>query len=214
MCSGSCEATSGSAMVNCQGKCEGTCSVAPAMDGTCMGTCSGKCTYSGMPPMVDCKGKCTGQCSATCTASPGSVSVKCDGKCDADFEPVQCTGGKLEGGCMIDAKCEGSCNASASAKAECTPPKFELTVMASAPPNLRATLEANIPKIGLVVQGRSKLFADSIGGMVTVVASVSGGLDARGLACVGFIADNVGKTSAQFQGTLTAASSIATSMGM
>jgi hypothetical protein len=215
MCQGSCEATSGSAMVDCKGKCEGTCSVAPAMDGTCMGTCSGKCTYAGMPPMVMCQGKCTGQCSAKCTASPGSLSVKCDGSCDADFEPVQCTGGKLEGGCMIDAKCEGSCNASASAKAECTPPQFELSVMASAPANLRGTLEANIPKIGLVVQGRAKLFADSVGGMVTITGGLVGsGLDARGLACVGFIADNVVKTNVQFQATLTAATSIATSMGM
>jgi len=157
-CSGTCTAKGGVA-VDCDGKCEGTCSAGGSAngtgiqaDGTCKGTCSAKCTASATAPAVKCEGSCEGKCDATCQGS-ANASVKCDGKCDADYQPLSCSGGKLEGGCKVEAKCDANCDASVSAKAECKPPAIKLTIAASASADanlvgkLQATLEANLPII-------------------------------------------------------------------
>ncbi|MCA9590895.1 MAG: hypothetical protein KC657_36610 [Myxococcales bacterium] len=184
-CDGSCTAQGG---VECRGKCQGTCKGAAQggtgtgiqADGTCNGTCEGTCEVTA--PAVQCKGTCQGQCSASCKAS-ASASVKCDGKCDADFEPLRCEGGKLEGGCKAEAKCEANCDASVQAKADCAPPKVELIVQASgdasAAGKLKTTLEANLP-LFFALQAR----VDGMGSFVGALkANASGLLDIK-VACL------------------------------
>lgn len=151
-CTGSCTAMGG---VDCAGKCDGTCTAKAGASGNgldaqgnCMGTCSGTCSVT--PPGVKCTGSCNGKCDATCQGS-AMASVKCDGKCDAAFEPLSCTGGKLEGGCNADVKCSGNCDASVQAKAECTPPSVKVAfagaVDVNAAGNLQAAFEANLPLV-------------------------------------------------------------------
>src|SRR5690606_32941577 len=139
--------------VNAEGKCEGTCK------GTCKATA----------PNVQCTGSCNGSCSAKCQASAGA-SVKCDGTCDGEFEPLKCSGGKLEGGCQVEAKCEGNCDASVKAKAECRPPSITITASGTANVEafgrLKATLEANL---GIVAAFEARLK-----GMLEISASFSG----------------------------------------
>ena len=173
-CHGECTVMGG---VECSGKCEGTCEAGGSAggtgaqaDGTCKGTCKGTCSVT--PPGVKCTGSCKGTCSATCMGS-ATASVKCDGKCDADFEPLKCEGGKLEGGCMASAKCEGNCDASVSAKAECQPPSvgivFTGSADASAVGRIQATLEANLP---LIFSFKARLE-----GMAKLTATITGNAD-------------------------------------
>ncbi len=152
-CSGECTAQGGVA-VDCTGKCDGTCAAGGSAggtgiqaDGTCKGTCQGKCTATATAPAIKCQGSCNGKCDAKCTATPGQASVKCDGKCAVEATPISCTGGKLEGGCKVDAKCDANCNGSVQAKAECTPAKLDITASADGLVKLIATLEANLPII-------------------------------------------------------------------
>lgn len=170
-CHGSCEATGG---VECSGKCEGTCTAGgmaggsgAQADGTCKGTCKGTCSAS--PPGVKCTGSCKGTCSATCMGS-AMASVKCDGKCDADFEPLKCEGGKLEGGCMAMGSCDANCDASVSAKAECTPPSVSVQFTGSANADvagkLKAAFEANLP---LIFQ-----FKERLKGMAALTGTITG----------------------------------------
>ncbi len=147
-CTGSCTAQGG---IKCAGKCEGTCEGAGGAgtsgvdaSGNCQGTCKGTCSVT--PPGVTCTGSCKGGCKGSCKGS-ATASVKCDGKCDADFTPISCSGGKLEGGCKVDAKCDANCNGSVQAKAECTPAKLAIKASADGLVKLVATLEANLPLI-------------------------------------------------------------------
>jgi hypothetical protein len=175
-CSGSCTASAGG--VECAGKCNGTCSAGGQAgatgiqaDGTCKGKCEGTCEV--VAPNVTCNGSCKGSCSATCEAKAGA-SVKCDGKCDVDAEPISCTGGKLEGGCQVDAKCEGNCDASVKAKAECSPPQLTIVFTGAADVQaagkLKATFEANL---GLVLA-----FKERLKGMVEVGGTITANADA------------------------------------
>lgn len=184
-CEGSCTAQGG---VQCQGKCDGTCKGSAnggtgtgiKADGTCDGTCEGTCEVTA--PGVKCNGSCKGSCTGSCKAEAGA-SVKCDGKCDGDFEPLKCEGGKLEGGCKVEAKCDANCDASVSAKAECTPPEITFEISGSANVQavgkLRATLEANF---GVVLAFKSRLE-----GMAKLTATITGNADAVGsikAACI------------------------------
>jgi len=173
-CSGDCTA-SGGVTVDCTGKCDGTCAAGGMAngsgiqaDGSCKGTCQGTCHADATAPAVKCQGSCQGKCDASCKAT-ANASVKCDGKCDADFEPLKCEGGKLEGGCQVDAKCNGNCDASVSAKAECHPPtlsvEFSGAADIQAAGKLKATFEANMGII-LAFKERLKVMAD-IGGNFT-----------------------------------------------
>jgi len=174
-CKGSCTVEGG---IKCEGKCEGTCEGAGGAgtsgldaSGKCTGTCKGTC--SATAPGVECTGSCNGECSGSCTGS-ATASVKCDGKCDADFEPLKCEGGKLEGGCQVDAKCDASCDASVSAKAECTPPSvtvnFSGAANVEAAGTLKAVFEANL---GVVLAFKARLE-----GMAKLTATISGSADA------------------------------------
>ncbi len=178
-CTGSCTAMGG---VDCAGKCDGTCSAKGGAggngldaQGNCMGTCSGTCSVT--PPGVMCTGSCNGKCDAKCQGS-ATASVQCDGKCDADFEPLKCTGGKLEGGCNADVKCSGNCDASVQAKASCTPPAVKIAFSGAADLDaagkLQAALEANLP---LVYAFKARLEAlasltGTIAGNADVVADI------------------------------------------
>jgi hypothetical protein len=173
-CTGSCTAEGG---VDCQGKCEGTCEAKAGTagsgiqaDGTCKGTCKGTCSVTA--PKAQCSGSCQGTCDAKCEAKAGAT-VKCDGKCDADFEPLKCEGGKLEGGCMASAKCDGNCDASVSAKAECQPPSVNVVFAGaadvSAAGRIQATLEANLP---LIFSFKARLE-----GMAKLTATITGNAD-------------------------------------
>lgn len=225
-CSGSCKA-SGGVTVDCKGKCDGTCS-AGAMgstmgsgiqaDGSCEGQCDGTCTLAADAPKLECKGTCDGKCSAKCSGT-AEVKAKCDGKCDADYTPLKCEGGTLEGGCQVDASCQGSCNASASAKAECTPPSVSVTATAKA--NLSAnaqlqldaaiaSLEVNLPKILVVLQARGDDFKGSIEAAVSAGATLttSGKLGAKGAVCGVLIASTIGTASDNFLASLSAAGTV------
>jgi hypothetical protein len=177
-CTGSCTAMGG---VDCAGKCDGTCTASAKggsgiqADGTCKGSCSGTCQVT--LPSATCTGSCSGKCDAKCTGT-AMASVTCDGDCKADFEPLKCTGGKLEGGCNADVKCSGNCDASVQAKAECTPPAVNVTFAGAADftaaGKLQAAFEANLPLV-YAFQARLKALADlttTITGNADVVADI------------------------------------------
>jgi len=231
-CTGSCKA-SGGVTVDCKGKCEGTCS-AGAMgdttgsgiqaDGSCQGQCDGTCTLDADAPKIECKGTCDGHCDAKCSGT-AEVKAKCDGKCDADYTPLKCEGGKLEGGCDVDADCQGSCNASASAKAECTPPSVSVTATAkgnlSADGQLQlqaalASLEVNLPKILVVFKARGADFTGSLEAAVSAGVSItgSGKLGAKGAVCGVLIASTIGTAAENFAASLSAAGSVAGSLSI
>ncbi|HSO37248.1 MAG TPA: hypothetical protein VLT33_32200, partial [Labilithrix sp.] len=98
----------------------------------------------------------------------------CDGECKADYEPLKCEGGKLEGGCQVDAKCDASCDASISAKAECTPPSvtvnFSGAANIEAAGKLKAVFEANL---GVVLAFKARLE-----GMAKLTGTIAGSADA------------------------------------
>lgn len=178
-CKGSCTAQGG---VDCAGKCEGTCEAKAGVansgaqaDGTCNGTCKGTCSVT--PPGVTCTGSCNGECSGSCQAE-ANATVKCDGDCKADFQPLTCSGGKLEGGCQVDAKCEGNCDASVKAKASCTPPQVEVAFTGaanvSAAGKLVTTLKVHLPAV-LSIKGKLSGVADataSFTGNISAVADI------------------------------------------
>ncbi|HEY4105731.1 MAG TPA: hypothetical protein VGM44_17650 [Polyangiaceae bacterium] len=230
-CSGSCKATGGVA-VDCKGKCDGTCT-AGAMggataagtgiqaDGSCNGQCDGTCTLDADAPKISCTGVCDGHCDAACHGS-AMAQVKCDGMCSGDYTPVSCTGGKLEGGCMVDASCQGSCNASASAKAECTPPQLSVTATAKATldatgqTNLQAaiaSLEKNLPNIVVVFKARGANFTDSLtvaaSAAVDITENHSGDIGAKGVVCGAQMLDTIKTAGTNFAAALSAAGSVA-----
>ncbi len=209
-CKGSCTAQGG---VQCSGKCEGTCKgqaeggtgTGIKADGTCDGTCEGTCEVTA--PGVTCSGSCNGECGGSCTGS-AEASVKCDGECKADYEPLKCEGGKLEGGCQVDAKCDANCDASVSAKAECRPP--ELTVEFSGAANieaagkLKATFEANL---GVILAFKARLE-----GMASIAGTFSGNISAVTdikAACIPPMVAAVGSAVQDVQASVSATASIA-----
>jgi hypothetical protein len=222
-CSGSCDVTATSPQIDCVGKCEGTCAAGGATngtgiqgDGSCNGTCSGKCTVKG-GATVSCKGTCSGQCDAKCDVQPGGLDVKCSGKCSADYQPIECRGGKLSGGCQVDANCQANCNASVDAKAECTPPQLTIVVSASAEAKANAqfdvlvnTVETNLPKLILVGKVRGQAFLDEINGVVSAGASItgSGKLDTHGTACMVLIGADATVAVQNFSGALSASGTV------
>lgn len=196
-CKGSCTAKGGVA-VKCDGKCEGTCAAGASgstdtgaqADGSCKGTCSGTCTARAEAPSIKCEGTCSGECKGSCTGT-AEASAKCDGECKADYEPLSCSGGTLEGGCKASAECSGSCNASASAKAECTPPVIEIQGKAKAGMEaqytaLVETLKVNLPNLIVVAQARGDAFLKvlaNFSGQLSGVVSNAGKLEAKGVIC-------------------------------
>jgi len=235
-CTGSCTAQGGVA-VDCKGKCDGTCTAGAKggatesgtgiqADGSCDGQCDGTCTLAADAPKIKCSGSCDGHCDATCKGS-AMAQVKCDGTCDADYTPVSCTGGKLEGGCMVDASCQGSCNASASAKAQCTPPSVSVTAKAVASldadgqTNLDraiASLEKNLPAILVTFKARGANFTGSItaagSAAVDITTNHSGDLGVKGVACGVVIASTITTATSNFAAALSAAGNVAGSVSI
>jgi hypothetical protein len=174
---------------------------------------------------VTCNGVCEGTCSATCAAT-GTIKARCDGTCDADIAAPKCEGGKLEGGCTASADCEASCNASAQAKAECTPPAIRVTAMANASLTAAqqlelkaalASLEANLPKVLLVLKARGQAFTDGITAVVNAGGTLTANADSlgvKGVACGVAISAVVTQASANFSASLSAAVSIAGAVGV
>lgn len=216
-CKGSCT-TSGDVSVQCNGKCEGTCSADAQGNGNgmnaqgeCAGFCKGTCTASAEAPAVQCEGSCQGECSADCTGT-AEASVKCDGYCDVDYEPISCEGGKLEGGCQVEAKCDASCDASVKAKAQCTPPAVTIVLEGSAnvqaAGKLQATLEANLPLV-FAFQARLDGMAEvatTMQGNVTAVTDIK-------LACIPVVAEAAGNALADVKASGEATLSISGAVG-
>jgi len=224
-------------MIDCKGKCDGTCTAGATggatakgtgiqADGSCDGQCDGTCTLDAHAPKITCTGVCDGHCDAACKGTV-DLKVKCDGMCDSNYTPLKCEGGTLEGGCSADASCQESCNASASAKADCTPPS--VSVVATAKANLDAnaqlhlqtaiaSLEANLPKILVVFKARGTDFTGSLSAAVdagaTITGSGSGKLGVSGTACGLIIVAAIGTASDNFGTALGAAGDIAGSVSI
>lgn len=221
-CTGTCEA-SGGASVDCTGKCEGECTAKAGVgtgiqtDGSCHGACSGSCKLDA-GAKVACAGTCAGTCDASCRATAGQVSVKCSGTCDTDFEPVSCEGGKLEGGCDVDAHCQGNCNASASAKAECRPPRVDITAKgtAAAFATIAATLEKNLPSLLIVARARGQAFLDlaKTTGEGAATLSASGKLDVKGTACVATALSSAVQGTADFAEAFAQSGKVVAAVGV
>jgi hypothetical protein len=216
-CKGSCT-TSGGLSVQCNGTCEGTCSADAQGNGSgvnaqgeCSGFCKGTCTAKAEAPDVQCEGSCQGECSADCTGT-ADASVKCDGDCDVEYEPISCEGGKLEGGCKVDAKCDASCDASVNAKAQCTPPVVDIALEASAniqaAGKLQATLEANLPLV-FAFRARLEGLADAAG---TMQGNISGVADIK-LACIPVVAEAAGNAVEDIGASLEVTGQIAGAVG-
>jgi len=227
-CSGSCKAEVG-ATVACEGKCDGECTASASggtndglqADGTCKGECSGTCELAA-DAKVECSGTCSGTCSAECKAQAG-VKFECDAKCDAEASPPKCSGGELKGGCEASADCQASCNASASAKAECTPPSVSITYSASAALDVEASiqldaaiasLEANLPNLLIVLQARGEAFVGALEATAEAGVNISGEAtgSVKAVACATAIISVVAEASANFEASLSAAASVAGSL--
>jgi hypothetical protein len=221
-CSGTCEA-GGGASVDCNGTCNGQCTAKAGGgtgiqgDGTCQGSCSGTCALKA-DAKVACTGTCSGKCDASCHASPGQASVKCSGSCDADYQPVSCEGGKLEGGCQVDANCQANCNASASARAECRPPRVDIVVTGSAQglADVAATLSKNLPALLVVAQARGQAFLDLAKTVASGAAdiSASGKIDVKGTACLTAALSAAGEAGVEFGDALNQSGSVLASVGI
>ncbi len=214
-CEGSCQATGG---VACSGKCEGTCEAGAAggtdtgiqADGTCKGTCKGTCAVTA--PGAKCSGSCKGSCKGTCKAT-GEVAVKCDGDCKGTAEPIKCTGGKLEGGCKVDAKCDANCDASVSAKAECTPPALTITGGAGVSAKYTDSLKVNIPDLIVVAQARGEAFAKLIANVAgSAAGSVQGDLSVKVVACLAALSSDVSRAGADMGAAVNGSVSVVTSV--
>jgi hypothetical protein len=192
-CKGSCDVTASGKCtaeggVECTGKCEGTCSGSTDAGGNCQGSCKGTC--SATAPKAKCTGTFEGKCEGKCTATGPSAKVQCSGKCSADVKPLKCSGGKMEGGCQVDAKCDANCDASVNAKASCDVQPFRIVAKGTANANIEAsiaTLKINLPKLILAVKARGEAIAQIAGnfagaGTASVVAD-PGKLGVKGTAC-------------------------------
>jgi hypothetical protein len=202
---GSCTAQGG---VQCEGRCEGTCEGSTDSGGNCQGTCKGTCSVT--KPEAKCEGTFDGECKGTCEASGGSAKVECSGKCSAEATPLKCEGGKLEGGCKVEAKCDANCDASVSAKASCDVQPFSITASGSASGGIEAaiaTLKINLPKLILAVKARGeamgRIAATLTGAGTASVVADPGKLGVKGTACalgiVGALVAGAGNAKASIE---------------
>lgn len=58
--------------------------------------------------------------------------MKCDGACSGAFDLLTGTGGKLEGGCAVDAKCDAYCDVTVAAKSVCPAKPVDVRVSGAA----------------------------------------------------------------------------------
>ncbi len=214
MCSGTCQAQ-GSTAVECDGTCDGTCAAGKQgsgiqADGSCKGTCSGTC-HLRSTAKVSCQGSCSGTCDAKCTTTPGQVSCKCSGSCSADYQPLECKGGKLEGGCQVDAQCQANCNASVQARAECTPPKVSVSLTGGTDLTaVERTLEQNLPIIITIVKARGQQAADLIQTILQSAGSIQGTVNADTVGCFTAMIAQLQTAQVNFKATLNGSTGILT----
>ena len=231
-CEGSCTASGGVA-VDCNGTCEGTCTAKAGVgdgmgakaDGTCQGSCSAKCTASATAPALKCTGSCNGKCDASCKGS-AMAAVKCDGECMGDFEPLKCEGGKLEGGCKVEASCDANCDASVSAKAECHPPTLEIKAAGQASlsgevaTQFEAAIESlrvNLPNILVVFKARGQGFIDTGTAVASAGVKISGDpgqLGVKGGACALAIVGVLTAAGANVNASVAASAKVAGSLSL
>jgi hypothetical protein len=173
---GKCNAT-------CMGSCEGSASLAVSCQGTCSGECEGTCM--GTQNGSQCEGTCDGQCRGSCSATPPSVSCEgeCTGECSVAFVAPKCTAELEPPACEGDANCQGSCSASASAKAECTPPAVSVVGSAEFSTQI-GVLKKYLPEIILIGQARAEILLDSAGAVVEAAANIEGDLSAEAALCI------------------------------
>lgn len=217
-CSGACTAQGG---VDCTGKCDGTCTAdgtgsGAQADGTCKGMCKGSCSV--MAPSAQCTGTCEGKCTGSCTAAPGQASATCSGTCSVQATPVSCKGGKLSGGCQVDANCQANCNASAKAKASCTPPSVTLVAQGTVTDSfntLAITLQKNLPALINVIIGQGQDFASDLSAAIQggATLSVSGSLGAKGTVCLVDMGAAATAASQNFAIVLSESVKVSTSAG-
>ncbi|HEX7664336.1 MAG TPA: hypothetical protein VF407_07500 [Polyangiaceae bacterium] len=222
-CSGGCTAEGG---VDCTGKCDGTCEAGGSTggsgaqaDGTCKGVCKGTCSVTA--PNVKCSGSCSGKCDAECSPPQGQASVTCSAGCsDPKATPISCKGGKLEGGCQVDAKCQANCNASAQAKASCTPPSVTINAQLKAGADVQfavlvKTLQTNLPALLLVIQAQGSAFLGQMQAVAQAGIDITGGggLDVKSSACLVNMGASAASAVANFTTTLKGAASVTTSLG-
>ena len=191
-CKGTCSADAGS--VQCAGTCDATCT------GTCAGTCNGRCDGNSTKPGGEsCAGTCDGACSAECTgtcsgqckatAPSAQCSGTCHGECSVEYEAPYCEGEFTPPECKIDADCEANCEASATAQAECTPPKVSYEVTGAGGVDLSAlaaVLQETLPVFVVNAVDRGEALVDSGTALVTSgekIVNASGELALDAGAC-------------------------------
>jgi hypothetical protein len=216
-CQGSCTGSADLA-VTCEGSCSGTC------EGSCEGTCEGKCngTESSGQCQGTCEGTCSGSCAGKCRGSckaEANANLECEGECSGSCEGTikapRCSGGSLpKAKCQVSADCSGSCSASAQAKAECKPGSLRIKATGDLNARAIASLEANLPKIRVLLEARAKLLAANAQTVVQVGGrfTAKGNLSVKATACLipavaalSEAAGNVqatGTVSAEFSGAI------------
>lgn len=209
-CSGSC---SGSAelAVTCDGTCEGSC------NGTCEGTCEAK---DGAGNCVGkCTGSCTGKCEGKCTAKAG-VDVQCEGECSGSCsgkaKAPKCSGGKPPTlNCNASADCKASCSASVQAKAECKPGSVKVVAAGNFSARQVASLEASLPRIRALLEGKVKLLAGNAQAVIDIGASVTANvsLSAKATGCLIPAVESLKEAGSNLSATLEAGASISGSIG-
>ena len=184
-CEGTCNATcTGTCSGTCKGTCSGTCSAQDAQ-GNCVGTCSGTCTGS---CSARCEGTCNGDCKLAADANiQCGANARCKGECSGTATAPECEVQLTEPSCEVDAECQAACKSSASIQARCEPLKVTVTGDAE----LKATLEANLPKVvavlrkgRLVVQAAGDI-GTAAGGLVTEIKGSAQCAASAGTALLG-----------------------------
>lgn len=125
------------------------------------------------------------QACKTSVAMKAACQGRCAGApCDTTANPMTCTGGnlangfceggKLEGGCTVDARCDVSCDAAVIARADCPAPLVTVSTVAAADPTeaakLKTSLEADLPMV-LALDNKCQLEANIA---ANIAASFSG----------------------------------------
>lgn len=179
--------TGGELTVKCMGECSGSCdgsaNVAVSCNGTCSGDCAGECDGTAQNG-GSCSGVCNGQCRGSCEIDAGATAScegECRGSCTGTATAPKCTAELDPPECELEGDCQASCDASASAKAECTPPAvsvdgdagFELQV---------AVLEKYLPEIIVIGEARGEILSAQAEAMITVSGNLEGALSGDGTA--------------------------------
>lgn len=219
-CSGECNGTiTGGCTGTCEGKCDGVATPAGGQ-ANCTGTCEGQCTQPAAN--AQCQGKCAASCNGTCKgeckldASANincGASVKCKGGCSVAGTAPECQGELTPPTCEGDADCQGSCSASASIKAECSPPQVKLICNVSATsdiPKLVAALEAHLPALLEVTLDQSVIALKAVAKVTAAaqnVVSAAGSLGGKAIACAGAAAEASVTASASVNVSVNASAS-------